>query len=406
MPDSPEPTLAIQFLERKNRVPTDTWDELKWGEHAHAFTVAHSVEADVLNTLHGLMKDAIKNGEAYGSWRNKALELMKASGWYGGNGHTAEDKKYINWRLRIIYDTNMRTAYSAAQYRKQLQDAEGRPIWVYKSKLAGKNRRQEHIALHDKAFRYDDPFWNTYYPPNGWGCQCSVTTKSVSGAKRDGIETLTSGPSGEPPEIKDSEGTPIDWSTFGDPTWKYNVGREALAPNFNKYSNLPKETVTEAQARYHRDMNQTRLAEGEFKVLVRRTQEVDYKPSNILYQVGNIEAKRCGAMNKHGVRDSKIMASDHDLWHGTGDKVAKQTIPERLFDELYTLLQEPQAIYEERVANKPYRVFHFIKDTQDGKKIKVVVYYLKLKGGSMALKITTMGYAPYQYHDAKYSKIW
>jgi hypothetical protein len=68
MADIPEPTLAIRFLERKNLVPTDKWDDLKWGEYAHAFTVAHSVEADILNTLHGLMKDAIKNGEAYGSW--------------------------------------------------------------------------------------------------------------------------------------------------------------------------------------------------------------------------------------------------------------------------------------------------------------------------------------------------
>ncbi|MDR2393292.1 MAG: phage head morphogenesis protein, partial [Treponema sp.] len=255
-------------MERKNLAPTDKWDDLKWGEHAHAFTVAHSVEADILNTLHGLMKDAIKNGEAYESWRNKALELMKASGWYGGNGHTAGDKKYISWRLRIIYDTNMRISYSAAQYRKQLQDVEGRPIWVYKSKLTGKNRRQEHIALHDTAFWYDDPFWEIYYPPNGWGCQCWVTTKSVSGAKRDGIEPLRSGPSGEPPEIKDTQGNPLDWSSFGDPTWKYNAGREA-------------------KARYHRDMNQTRLTEGEFKVLIRRAQEADYKPSNILYQVGN-----------------------------------------------------------------------------------------------------------------------
>jgi hypothetical protein len=267
----------------------------------------------------------------------------------------------------------MRTSYSAAQYRKQLQDAEGRPIWVYKSKLSGKNRRQEHIALHDKAFRFDDPFWNTYYPPNGWGCQCSITTKSVSGAKRDGIETLTSGPSGEPPEIKDTQGNPLDWSTFGDPTWKYNVGREALSPNFNQYHHLPQAVLREAQARYHRDMNQTRLTEGEFRTILKRTNQADYKALNVQYQVENLETRRFDAMQKVGVQDSKIMATDHDLWHGTGDKIKDQKIPPELFSDVYQTLQEPENIYRVKKPSGNVYEIHFVKRLGKNKVLKIVL---------------------------------
>jgi uncharacterized protein with gpF-like domain len=171
MGDFPEPTRARAFLEKKVRVPTDRWDDLKWGEHAYAFTVAHSVEADILNDLHGLLNEAIKNGEAYGTWKNKALDLMHEKNWYGGNGHTADDKKYTNWRLSIIYDTNMRTAYSAAQYRKQLQGAAGRPIWVYLSKQVGANRRQEHSALHGKALSTMTPFGIPIIPLTAGGAR-------------------------------------------------------------------------------------------------------------------------------------------------------------------------------------------------------------------------------------------
>jgi uncharacterized protein with gpF-like domain len=58
---------------------------------------------------------------------------------------------------------------------------------VYQSQLTGGNRRQEHIALHGKALRYDDAFWVTY-PPNGWRCDCYVITESEHGAEKAGIK--------------------------------------------------------------------------------------------------------------------------------------------------------------------------------------------------------------------------
>jgi hypothetical protein len=164
--------------------------------------------ANVLDDIYGLMNKAIRSLQDV-----QGDNVGHDGGWYGKTGKTAEDTAYINWRIRIVYDTNMRTAFAAARYREQLENAEGRPIWIYISKLHGKNRRQEHILLHDKAFRYDDPFWNTYYPSNG--CQCRITTKSEHGAERDGIKILQSDADGNPPTISGE-----DWSKF-DPTWKY-----------------------------------------------------------------------------------------------------------------------------------------------------------------------------------------
>jgi uncharacterized protein with gpF-like domain len=389
--DAPVPQMAIDFLDKKIKVETENWDDLKWGEHAHAFTVAHSAGAGVLDDLFKSMNKAVADGESFQTFRQRMLDTMKEKGWYGGAGHAEKEKKYINWRIGVIYDTNMRTAYAQANYREQLEGAALRPIWVYQSQLTGDNRRQEHITLHGKAFRYDDNFWDTYYPPNGWGCECYVITESEHSA--------------EAAEIKVEDSKDVELPEI-DPTWAYNVGREALAPNFNQYKNLSQDTLHRIYKAYHRNMNNTRLSAGEFKTLIKRTNEAGYKQNNIMYQVGNLESKRYDAMRNAGVQDSKIIATDYDLWHGTGDKNAKQKVTEPLFAALYETINEPEHIYEELVEGKVYRVFHFVKDTKDGKKIKVLLHTVRLGKTQTALKITTLGYWTYDYKDKKYKKLW
>jgi uncharacterized protein with gpF-like domain len=114
----PEPVEAKQFLSKKVDVETDAWDDLKWGEHARAFTVAHSVKAGILNDIHGMLNKALAEGQSFEDFRNGMRAGMEKTGWYGRGDKTKDDKNYINWRIRVIYDTNMRTAHAAARYRR------------------------------------------------------------------------------------------------------------------------------------------------------------------------------------------------------------------------------------------------------------------------------------------------
>jgi hypothetical protein len=169
----------------------------------------------------------------------------------------------------------------------------------------------------NKAFRYDDHFQDTYYPKNGWGCECYVTIESEYETRNNGREVFSSGEDGEESDIPG-----VDRDKF-DPTWKYNSGREAPAPNFNRYEHPPEDMMEAFYATYRAVLDSSRLSKGGFTTLLRRTNEADYKPLRVRYQAGNLEEKRFAAMRQAGVTDSKIITTDSDLYHGTGNKRRK-----------------------------------------------------------------------------------
>ena len=60
-----QPKETIEFLKRKKIVETEHWNDLKLGEHSHAFTVAHSANAAILDDLHKILYTAMENGESF-----------------------------------------------------------------------------------------------------------------------------------------------------------------------------------------------------------------------------------------------------------------------------------------------------------------------------------------------------
>ncbi|MDR0512055.1 MAG: phage head morphogenesis protein [Treponema sp.] len=412
----PEPVEAKRYLSRKAVVETERWNDLKHGEHAHAFTVAHSRNANVLDDIFKLLNTAMAEGKSFNDFKKEMHDLMRKKKWYGRDDKGPDDEEYINWRTRLIYHVNMRTAYEAGRFRQQLRGAKLRPIWQYTSKLAGKHRREDHIALHGKAFRFDDPFWNENRPPNGWGCECSVVTLSEAGAAREGVEILSTDAFGNLPALVDRNGNAVDWKKFTPETWRYNPGLEALAPNFSKYENLKGRQTTDGRnaydrvvERYNNDMDGTRLTASEFDALIRRINRNDYLPVGINYQVGNLDQQRHQAMRNAGVVDSKIMSTDGKLYHGIeikNKRVARrkkqqitspdQRVPADQQKLLYQTLQSPDRIFEEVKGKRPNqgRIFHFITDTHDGKVIKVL---LEQKNPDTALQVTTISKVEDQY---------
>ena len=75
--------------------------------------------------------------------------------------------------LQTEYDTCIATATQSARWQQFQSQKDIMPLLRYQT--AGDDSvRNEHRLLDGVTKRIDDPFWQTYYPPNGWNCRCEA----------------------------------------------------------------------------------------------------------------------------------------------------------------------------------------------------------------------------------------
>lgn len=68
------------------------------------------------------------------------------------------------------------------------------PFWKWLTMGNGspgyKDVRAEHASLHGKVFAWDDPFWDTFFPPTDAWCRCAVISLTRNQAEGEPIHTL------------------------------------------------------------------------------------------------------------------------------------------------------------------------------------------------------------------------
>ena len=82
------------------------------------------------------------------------------------------DKTYNKNYLRAEYNFVQSSAEMAGKWEQIEQDGDR---YNLQYRTAGDSKvRPEHAALNGVTLPPSDPFWQTYYPPNGWNCRCTV----------------------------------------------------------------------------------------------------------------------------------------------------------------------------------------------------------------------------------------
>jgi len=184
----------IKYLQQKLRLPTERWDDITGRAHDRAFIVAGAAKADLLADLHAELARRATDGKGLEAFRKEFKAIVAKHGWTGWTGEGTKEGEA--WRTRIIYQTNMATSYAAGRYA-QMSDPEVlklHPYWRYIHSDGVLNPRQQHLNWHGLTLLASHPFWQTHFAPNGFGCQCRITSVT----RREGEASARAG-LGDPP---------------------------------------------------------------------------------------------------------------------------------------------------------------------------------------------------------------
>lgn len=179
------PVEAIAYFEAKGYAFSWRWQDVWEEAHAKAFTVAKAMKLDILQDIKGALDKAVTDGTTFDTFKKELIPTLQAKGWWGKTEEGAQLGSAS--RLDNIFRTNIQSAYSAGRYKTQMENVDDRPYWQYLAVMDSRTR-PAHSALNGKVFRFDDPFWNTHYPPNGFKCRCRVREYDKKEIKDRGIK--------------------------------------------------------------------------------------------------------------------------------------------------------------------------------------------------------------------------
>lgn len=227
------PQDAIDYFKDKIVLTPAQFYSLSRQAKVNAFTASEIASLDVLHDIFEELTKAIEEGTTMEEFRKNINARLAKRGWTG----------LTPYRSDTIFRTNVQTAYQVGRW-KHISDPDviaDRPYGVY-SAVMDSRTRATHRAMHGVCRRLDDPYWDTWYPPNGYRCRCSVRTLSQRQVDKGGVKVATGSWQG----LVEAPGEPAR-QLVPDPGFDYNPGKAAYQPDLSKYTKRLREAYEKRQ---------------------------------------------------------------------------------------------------------------------------------------------------------------
>jgi len=343
---------AIDHLKGKLPEASLAWDSLAGPVHAKVFTVAGSTSASLSADIQKALVSALENGTTITQFRKDFDQVVAQHGW------TYNGKR--GWRTQVIFGNNMRSATMAGRWAQLQANKKRRPFLQYRT--AGDARvRPQHRAWNGVIRAIDDAFWSTHYPPNGWGCRCTVRAYSQFEIDDENLHVETVPYKTHYRDVITADGV-VDRVPVGiDPGWDHNVGISWISPELAlgaKLATLPSalrgplvdKTISPAFQK---------AIEANWKAF-QRTVKATGKPKSVPQILGFLDSSTLNGLATQvpelTLQSSAIAALDNRTNHLAGiHKVGAnplQVWPQDLIDDIPSLLRSYRAVLWDQISQE------------------------------------------------------
>lgn len=231
-PLAPEDAIRALQARGANLSPSFNWQEVYAEEHAKAFTFAKSAGFDVMNDVFGALETSLKEGKTLRDFAKSLTPVLQQKGWWrrklAVDPNTGEQQLVqlgSPRRLELIFNVNMRVSYAAGHWANFERNRRARPFLRYVCILDGRTR-PEHRKRHNLCLPVDHPYWDTWAPPCGWNCRCTLQAMSQAEVDRMRDELIFEPPADDLiPWTNKVTGEIRNIPRGIDPGWDHNPGK-------------------------------------------------------------------------------------------------------------------------------------------------------------------------------------
>lgn len=189
---------AVDYWKEKVSVDAKYFYSLRSDVRAKAFAVSGMKDISDIEYIYTQLQKSLEKGTTFKDFKDAVKDKFKKYG--------LSDK-----RIRNVFQTNIQTAFLAGKWKQIKDTAEDFPYLMYDA--VNDNRTSKIcISLDGKVYPVNHPFWETYYPPNHFGCRSNVRAYTEKMLEKRGLKV-----SEEMPTLKPDTGFEVNVgsSSFG-----------------------------------------------------------------------------------------------------------------------------------------------------------------------------------------------
>lgn len=285
-------------------IPHEIPTEMKAYLEKDAFIFSGLKTHAQLTEARSLLKDKDGNIRPYHQFEKDILKL---------------NEKYNRNYLQAEHQFAISSSQSAANWAKI--DQTGRYYLQYRT--ANDDRvRDNHRVLHDITLPQDDPFWLSYYPPNGWRCRCRA------------VEVLKSkyevSDSQKAQELGEKATTQIDKNGKNKlEIFRFNPGAEQkLFPPKHPYNKV--KGAEEVKKALEKEVKETQYKNTSMKELeaMYESQKINLENENIIMNNGYVATANSFAINKKLRLDKPLSDNDKKIVNALDSLIKENKLPD------------------------------------------------------------------------------